>query len=143
MSPEQKDRSHYNISYIGTQADKLPEAMKGMNDLLNKLPESEKSFVSTKDALLNKYRTERITKERVLHYFLRMRKLGLDYDIRRDNYAFVPTSTLANVKDFHKTYISGKPKVVLVLGDKTLLDKKALAQYGEVKELSLKDIFGY
>lgn len=142
-SPTKKERSHYNIAYIGTQADKLPEAMKGMNDLLTTIPESGKLFDASKEALLNKYRTERITKMGVLNYFRRMRKLGLDYDIRKDNYAFVGNSSLQDVKNFHKTYVSGKPKIILVLGDKNVLDKKALAAYGEIKELSLKEIFGY
>jgi predicted Zn-dependent peptidase len=142
-SPSKKERSHYNIAYIGTQSDKLPEAMKGMNDLLTNIPESGKLFDASKDAILNKYRTERITKSGVLSYFRRMRKLGLDYDIRKDNYAFVGKSSLTDVKNFHKNYVSGKPKIVLVLGDKNVLDKKALSAYGELKELSLKDVFGY
>ncbi|MBX7182793.1 MAG: insulinase family protein [Bacteroidia bacterium] len=142
-SPSKKERSHYNIAYIGTQSDKLPEAMKGMNDLLTTIPESGKLFDASKEAILNKYRTERITKSGVLSYFRRMRKLGLDYDIRKDNFEFVGKSGLQDVKNFHKTYVSGKPKIILVLGDKNVLDKKALAAYGEIKELSLKEIFGY
>ena len=142
-SPSKKERSHYNIAYIGTQSDKLPEAMKGMNDLLTTIPESGKLFDASKEALLNKYKTERITKSGVLSYFRRMRKLGLDYDIRKDNFGFVEKSALADVKNFHKNYVSGKSKIVLVLGDKNVLDKKALSAYGELKELSLKDVFGY
>ena len=35
-SPSDSSKSHYTMAYIGTQADKLAEAMTGMTDLLNK-----------------------------------------------------------------------------------------------------------
>ena len=36
-----------------------------------------------------------------------------------------------------------KRQVVMILGDKEKLDMEVLKQYGEIKFLSLEDIFGY
>jgi predicted Zn-dependent peptidase len=61
-TPQRKERSHYNIAYIGTQADKLPEAIAGLKELLVNMPASELTYNSAKDNLLQKLRTERVTK---------------------------------------------------------------------------------
>ena len=45
--------------------------------------------------------------------------------------------------DFHNNYMSGKDYTILVLGDKEKLNLKALREYGDVKFLTLEDVFGY
>ena len=51
--------------------------------------------------------------------------------------------TFENVKAFQNSQIKNKPKSVLILGKKDLLDIKTLEKYGTIKYLSLKDVFGY
>jgi predicted Zn-dependent peptidase len=58
----EKGKPNYIISYIGTQADKLPEAMKAMEELLDKMPESSASFDLAKESILKGIETERVTK---------------------------------------------------------------------------------
>ena len=48
-----------------------------------------------------------------------------------------------DLQAFHNEYISGNEYTILVLGDKKELDLDALGAYGEVKFLTLEDIFGY
>ena len=50
---------------------------------------------------------------------------------------------MAALTDFHNSYMSGKDYTILVLGNKEDLDLKALREYGEVKFLTLEDVFGY
>jgi zinc protease len=57
-----KDKSNYLLAYVGTQADKQPEAMDAMLNLLNNLPESEEAFNIAKESILSKIESERITK---------------------------------------------------------------------------------
>jgi zinc protease len=141
--PSKKDRSHYVFAYIGTQADKLPEAMAGMTNLLNNMPESEVLFNASKDAVLQKIRTERITKANVLLNYESARKLGLDHDIRKDVYEKMPTLSMNEIRAFHGKYMKDKTYSILVLGDKSKLDMNTLSKYGTVKFLTLEDIFGY
>ena len=142
-APGKKDKHYYNMAYIGTQADKLPEAMKGMNDLLMNMPTADITFSSAKDAVLQNLRTNRVTKTNILFDYERARKLGLNYDIRKDVYTKVQSMTIADVKAFQEKNIKGKKYTILVLGNKNSLDMKALEMYGTVKVLSLEDIFGY
>jgi len=142
-NPRKKEDSHYNIAYIGAQADKLPEAMAGMYALLNDMPESDLTFSSAKNNLIQKLKTERITKGGVISNYLAAKKLGLDYDIRKDVYEKVPLITMQDVKNFQENNIKNSKYTILVLGDKKKLDKKALQKYGTVKYLTLEEIFGY
>ncbi|MCI0449832.1 MAG: insulinase family protein [Chlorobi bacterium] len=142
-TPQKKERSHYNIAYIGTQADKLPEALKGLADLLTDMPSSEVTFNSAKDNLLQKINTERITKAGILSSWLSSQKLGLDYDIRKDIYERAQSFTLDDIQKFQKEHVKDSKYTILVLGDKNKLDTKALENYGTVKYLTLEEIFGY
>jgi predicted Zn-dependent peptidase len=141
--PDQPWQHYYLFSYIGTQTDKLPEAMKAMMGLFNDMPESEKAMNSSKEAIINKIRTERITKGQVLTNYLNAQKFGLTYDIRKDVYEKVPSMTFSDLRSFQQKYIKDKQFNILVLGNKDLLDLKILEQYGHVKSLELSDVFGY
>lgn len=142
-TPSKKEDSNYSFSYIGTQADKLPEAMAGMMELINKMPESENNFKAAKESILQSIRTERITKTRILFSYENAKKLGLDYDIRKDIFNNVPKMTFTDIKNFEEQHLKNKQYTVLVLGKKDGLDLKTLEKYGKITVLSLEDIFGY
>jgi predicted Zn-dependent peptidase len=138
-----KDRSNYLYSYVGTQADKQPEAMNAMLDLLNNLPESETAFNISKEAILSQIESERITKSSVLWSYERAKDLGLDYDIRKNIYEEVKQMNFEDLKAFHDKYIKAQPYVTILIGSRDKINFSDLEKYGEVKELSLSDIFGY
>lgn len=141
--PDNKNKSHYVMAYIGTQSDKLPEAMAGMVDLLNNMPESDNLFASAKKATEEQIRTERITKSNILFNYMNAKKLGNNHDIRKDIYDALPTLTFENIKSFQQTRIKNKKYNIMVLGSKSNLDLKTLENYGEITYLTLSDIFGY
>lgn len=141
--PKEKDKHSYIFSYIGTQADKLPEALEGFGELMDKLPESPELFASAKAGIDQKIRTEHITKADILFSLEEMRKLGLDYDIRKDVFREVPGMTFEDIEKFHETRLRNKPHTMLVLGKKNNLDLETLGKYGEVSFLTLEEIFGY
>lgn len=137
------NRSNYIVAYIGSQADKLPEAMAGMTELLNNLPAAELTFNNSKNSLLKQIQSERINDSDILYLYEGSKKLGIDYDIREDIYAKIPEYSLDDVLKFQKEYIKDKKYVILVMGDIKKLDMKTLEGYGKVKILSLEEIFGY
>lgn len=142
-SPSDKNKSHFALAYIGTQADKLPEAMKGMFELMNNLPESENMFNNAKKAVEEQIRTERITKSEVLFSYMRAKKMGNTYDMRKDVFAAVPVMKFENIKAFQQAHFKDKKYNIMVLGNKNTLDIKALESYGKVTYLKLEDVFGY
>jgi predicted Zn-dependent peptidase len=141
--PSTPKQPFYNFSYIGSQADKLPEAMAGMMNLLNNVPKSDIAFGAAKEAILQNIKTERINKADILFDYLNAEKFGLKTDIRKDIFTKVSTMKFEDVKKFQDEKIKNKPASVLVLGKKDLLDIKTLEKYGTVKYLTLNDVFGY
>ncbi len=141
--PSKKEKSFYLSTYIGSQADKLNEALQGMSDLIKDLPSSEVTFRSAKDAVLSGIRNERLTKIQLLLTYEGARRLGLSYDIRKSIFEQVEKMTFADVKQFQLTYVKNTPLTLLVVGKKDLLDMKVLEKYGQVKYLTLKEVFGY
>ncbi|MBL4708537.1 MAG: insulinase family protein [Flavobacteriales bacterium] len=142
-SPGDSAKSHYTMAYIGTQADKLKEAMEGMTDLLNNMPESEKSFELAKKAAIEKIRTERITKASKIFNYETALKRGVDHDLRKDIYEAIPTMTMTDLKAFHEEYVKDGNYNIMVIGKKEGLDMTALQSYGPVSTLTLEDVFGY
>ncbi len=135
--------NNFVFSYIGTQADKLPEAMSGMKELLDKMPESETNFKACKEQIMQSIRSERITKANILFNYERAKKLGLNYDIRKDVFERIPKMSLSDIKIFEELHVKNQHYNTLVLGKKESLDFKTLEKYGKVVHLSLEDIFGY
>jgi len=143
IEPNKKDKSFYIYTFIGTQNDKLFDAMKGMMGLLNNMPESSTSFDIAKTSIINQIRSERITKTNILFTYDYYQKLGINYDVRKDVFNEVPKMTLADLKSFQQKYIKGKNYITLIVGKQKEINIKALQKYGEVKYLTLKEIFGY
>jgi predicted Zn-dependent peptidase len=142
-SASKKDRANYIMSYIGTQSDKLPEAMAGMQELLTDLPVAETNFTNAKASVRNSIATERINKVGILMNYEQARKLGINHDIRRDIYESLDALTLDQIKAFQQQFVKGQPQTILVIGSKNKLNFKELEKYGKVKQLTLKELFGY
>jgi predicted Zn-dependent peptidase len=142
-TPSRLHKSHYVVTYIGTQADKLPEALHSMTELLNTMPESTSLFEASKAAIVQKIQTERITKMAVLFSYERAVKLGLDHDYRKEIYEEVPKLNFKDMSTFHEKYIKDRKYSIMVLGDKNKLDMGTLNKYGPVKFLTLEEVFGY
>jgi predicted Zn-dependent peptidase len=142
-NPSRVEDSKYIFSYIGTQADKLPEAMEGMMGLLNNMPQSENAFTAAKNGIIKKIQSDRVIKSNILFNYLAAQKLGLEYDIRSDIYRDIPNMTFNDIKTFHDKYVKDSKYTILVLGDKNKLDINTLSKYGTVEYLTLEDIFGY
>ncbi|WP_431292251.1 M16 family metallopeptidase [Pedobacter sp. P26] len=109
LSANQKDRLNVMTAYVGSQADKMNEAVKSMNELLANLPEVNKSFEVSKNNTLNGLETNRITGERIISAYFADQKRGLDHDSRIDLYEGVKHLNFADIKAFHKDHVAGKP----------------------------------
>jgi len=130
-------------AYIGTQADKQPEAMDAMMNLLQNFPRSENGFEAARNAIMNQIESQRITKASILFNYESARKKGLDYDVRKDVYEQVQDYTLEDVANFQAQYLKNNKYNIVLMGSKDKINFKELQKYGEVKQLSLDEIFGY
>lgn len=128
---------------IATQNDKMIDAIRTFNDIIDNMPQSEAAFKLAKEGMTARLRTERVTKMNVIWSFISAQYLGLDTDSRIQLYNDIQNMTLQDVIDFQQKWVKGRTYSYGILGDKKELDMKALKQIAPVQELTQKEIFGY
>jgi predicted Zn-dependent peptidase len=141
--PAKKENPNVFIGYVGTQADKIHEAIKSMNELIMDLPKADKLLEDSKTAIRKDIETERITDEAVIFNYLGLQRLGIDYDVRKNIYEKVNSLTFDDIKNFAKKEVAGRSNTYLIVASDKKVNTDELKQYGEVKKLTLEEIFGY
>ncbi|MBO9203722.1 MULTISPECIES: M16 family metallopeptidase [Niastella] len=142
-TPSKKENPFYMMAYVGCQADKMNEAIKGMNELLTELPASEQRFELAKTGFKKDLETKRITKEGIIDAYLTAQQKGWKGDFRKDEYAALSALKLEDVQKMHKEQISGKPYTYCVVASDKKIKLDDLKTIGEVKTLTLEELFGY
>lgn len=142
-NPRRKEEPYFFFTYVGTQVDKLPEAMHAMNELIDNMPVEQSGFQLAKTNVQQRIETERITRMNILFNYNNALLKGVDTDIRKYIYEQLPLMGSKDVKAFQETYLKEKPHTILILADRKKIDMSALQHYGDVVELRLEEIFGY
>ena len=133
----------YITTYIGTQPDKLQIAVDTMTELMDELPEVPIQFENARNAALKQIASQRITRTNIFFNTLRLKKLNIHHDFRKDIYKQIESLKFEDVKKFYQTEIKPIRFNTAIIGKKENLNMDAVSQMGAFKEMSLKDIFGY
>lgn len=141
--PDKKEDPFYTLAYVGCQADKFNESIVAMNELLNDLPNVEENIKFAKAGIKKDIETERITQDGIIFNYLTAQQKGLNEDIRKTTYAGVDKIGYNELKKFHSEYIANKPYTYCIVASEKKLSNDDMSKYGEVRKLSLEDIFGY
>lgn len=143
-----KKQPHYFYAFVGTQVDKMNEAIPAMKDIIENMPISEDLMQGAAEAITKKIESERITKSGIYWTYRRNKKKGLNHDMRKDVYEKISVlakdkdAVVAALKKFQAEKIKGRKYTYLVLGDKDKVDRKFLESLGKVEEFSIDEIFG-
>jgi len=133
----------YTMAYVGTQANKLEQAVNAMMELMNDMPEAQEQFNQAKEATLKQIAAERITKSDIFWTYEGLKKRGITNDYREEMYQTVENMTFDDLKTFFNENIKGQDYNVAVIGNKKDLDFEALGKLGTVKELDVDYLFNY
>lgn len=142
-TPSKRDRGHYFNAYVGTQPDKLKDAISAMHDIIENMPISETQIEQARQSVLKTIESERVTKANIYWTYRNNMDRGIENDIRQSIYEVMGTSTVDDLREFQQKYVKGRHYTILVLGDRSKLDFGYLQSLGEVKELNLEEVFGY
>ncbi len=148
-SPRKKENAHYLRAFVGTQTDKMKDAIPALQGIIEDIPISEDQIVNAVDAILKKMESERIIKSNIYWTLNSNQKRGYDRDLRADVYkkykelAKDKTSAVKALKEFHAQNIKGRKYTYLILADKSKVDLEYLKSLGEYKEVTLEELFGY
>jgi predicted Zn-dependent peptidase len=142
-TPDQKEKENSMIAYVGSQADKMNDAVGAMNELLNVLPESEKNFESSKSNSSNSLETSRITKNAIINHYYADQRLGIDHDSRIDEYKGLQPLTFGDIKAFHTSQVANKPYSYCIVASDKKVKVQDMEKFGKLNTLTLEQIFGY
>ncbi len=141
--PEKKEDPFYTLAYVGSQADKFKESVVAMNELLNDLPNVQENIKNARAGIKKDIETERITQDAIIFNYLAAQRKGLNEDIRKKTYTAVDKIGYNELKKFHSDYIANKPYTYAIVASEKKLSIDDMKKFGEVKKLSLEEIFGY
>ncbi len=141
LSPNRADKAHYLRGYVGTQADKMPDAICAVQQILEDMPHSEKQIAQAAVAIRKKIETSRIRGENIYWNYRTAQRRGLAHDVRSDVYDAMATAVPADLLSFHESYVKGRCFTFLVLGSRASVDMGYLRSLGEVEELSVEEVF--
>ncbi len=141
--PEKKEDPFFTIAYVGCQADKFNESVKAMNELLNDLPNVEDNIGYARDGIKKDIETERITQDGIIFNYLAAQQKGLNEDIRKSTYSAVDKIGYPELKKFHTDNLANKAYTYCIVASDKKLSEDDMKKYGEIKKLSLEELFGY
>lgn len=134
----------YNFvqAFVGTQSNKLPEALAAMKALITEMPESQKSFEAAKESALRDIESERITKQDIFWTYERLKRLGITSDNRQAIYNELKTITLSDLRAYFERVIKGNDYTYVLIGREADLPLELMKQFGSVRKMELNYLFG-
>ncbi len=142
-TPTEKDDAHYIQAFVGTQPDKLKDAVSELRHIIDEMPFHERAIQAAANSLVKKVETERIAPDNVFWEWESNKKLGINRDLRKDKYEFLTKVTPTDLVAFQQKFIKNRKFSYLVLGDANQVDMEFLKSIGDVEILDLETLFGY
>ncbi len=129
------------LGAVGTQTDKTADALTAFLDLIDNMPVSNERLDEAVNAALNRYQTSRIGFREVIGAARAWERLGLDGDPRRRRYAELQQVSMDELLQFQREHVRGRPKLISVVGDLSVIDAAELERFGRVQEVQVDDLF--
>ena len=142
-NPSRRSRAHTLQTYVGTQPDKLHEAVQAFQTIMEDMPVSLPQMEHARQSVLKQIAAGRINNAEIYWTWRTNLDLGFRRDLRQDVYQTIQQATAEDLLRYHEQYIKGRRYHWMVLGDRKRIDFKYLKTLGKVTELSLEEVFGY
>ena len=140
-TPQRADGQHVLQAFLGTQPDKLAEALAALRALPDEPHIDHAAAERVRAGMLQQMRTERDLRQSRYWLWRQGRDRGLDGNQRAWLYEQTQRLTPEQLEAF-AARVAAAPTTYLVLGDRERLDADLLGSYGELRELSLDEAFG-
>ena len=112
--------------YIGTQSDKVVDAISTYMDILTDMPKDSTNLVALKAALKQAGQTAKPSMRSKASTFEYWKMLGYKDDPAKINADAIDNLTFAEIEKFYEDNIKGKPVTVILMGDPKKIDLKAI-----------------
>jgi zinc protease len=131
----------YLIGGVGCQVDKTHEAIEVMLGLIRELPAKPERMDPLRAALLRGLEIRSPDFRRLQWTIDVWQQRGYVEDPRKALLGEYAQLEFADIEAFHAAHVAGRPVITLVVGDPRRIDVGELERYGEVIEVSEREIF--
>lgn len=143
-SPSKKQHAHWLQGYVGTQPDKVRDAVEAFQAILEEMPASLPQMEHARQGVLKQIAAGRISQSELYWAWRSSRDKGYaNRDLRKDIYNAIEKAEASDLLQYQKAHVKGRHYTWLVLGERERIDFKYLKTIGKVVELSLEEVFGY
>ncbi len=129
--------------YIGTQSDKVVDAISAYMDIINDMPIDSTNMEALRAALRQAGQTAKPSMRGKAQTFEYWQRLGYKDDPARINAAAIDALTIEDIQAFYEQNIKGKPMTIVLMGDPKKINLKEIeAKMGcKVTKLSAAKLF--
>lgn len=114
------------IGYVGTQSDKVVDAINVYMDLLTTMPADTTRMEAIRAALKQAAQTAKPSMRGKASTFEAWKRLGYNDDPAKINAEKIDNLTYEQIETFYKENIQGKPITIILMGDPKKIDLKAI-----------------
>jgi len=118
----------YFFGYVGTQSDKVADAISVYMDILTNMPEDKENIDALKAMLKQGAQTAKPSMRRKAATFEYWQRLGYKEDPAKVNADKIDALTFEDIKSFYTDNIKDKPVTIILMGDPKKIDLKAIQQ---------------
>ncbi len=134
-------KKDYFIGYIGTQGDKVTDALDVYTGILKELP----LYPGRIDNIKNYLKEVALSTKpdfRTLSQFIETYRLrGYTEDPLKENLEKIENLTFDDIVKYYEQHVKGRPIAIAIIGNPNNVDTKALEKYGKVIRLSSSKLF--
>ncbi len=141
--PERPEGFHILQSFLGTQSDKMVQAVNALDTLLSCVPEESLLFQEARASMVKSFSSERIQDADVFWSWWESVELGIDPAFRERVFRSLEEYSYSEMRRFFKQEILKANSNLLVLGSRDEVDLKALQEMGDFRELPIEELFNY
>ncbi|SHE70569.1 Predicted Zn-dependent peptidase [Mariniphaga anaerophila] len=141
-TPPVQNKNTYFLGYVGTQPDKVADAVDLYMELLKKMPLHPERIDNIKTYLKQSALTTKPTFRLKSQRFADWEKLGYTDDPAKVNMEKINNLTFEQIQNFYEQKIKDKPITIIITGDRKLIDTKQIEQnHGKIRRVNAKQLF--
>ncbi len=125
-TPELPGKDCFFYGYVGTQSDKVVDAINVYMDILTDMPKDSTNIEALRSALRQAAQTAKPSMRRKATTFEYWQRLGYTDDPAKANIEAINNLTFAEIEKFYEDNIKGKPVTVILMGDPKKINLKEI-----------------
>lgn len=140
--PQLPNKESYFLGYVGTQSDKVADAIDVYMDLLTNMPQYPDRIDNIKTYLRQSNLTNKPSMRSKSQVYASWEEMGYTDDPAKSVLPALENMTYEQIQEFYTKHIQGKPITIVIMGDAKQIDLKRIsAKYGKVTKLSKGRLF--